>query len=75
MNLLINSDTKLSLKISEAKTLDGEPIDAISVKFLNGSVIMPKNENNLIELEVKFSSSKPISTSINLLITDDQNRE
>ena len=75
MHVYLFSDTKLFLKISEAKSLDGEPLDVLSVKMPNNPVILPKAASNEIEVEVKFSSMKPISTTIKLLITDEQNRE
>ena len=48
--------------------------NVLSVKFLNDPVLIP-HLNNQIELEVRFSSTKPISTSAKLTITDEQNAE
>ena len=63
------------MNISEAKSLDGEPLNVLAVKLLNNPVILPKSNSNEIEVEVKFNSIKPISASITLTFSDEQNRE
>lgn len=63
------------MKISNVKALDGEPLNPLSVRFINDPVILPQVANSQIECEVKFMSAKPISTTIKLTLTDEQNRE
>lgn len=66
--------SKLRLVIPEAKTLEGESIQVLKADFVNDPVILP-DENHRIEINLKFSSSKPISTTIRLKFIDEQNRE
>lgn len=70
-------ETKCNLRfeIAEAKALDGELLNILGVKFINDPTILPELTDNVIELEVKFSSPKPISTVVKLKFIDDQNRE
>lgn len=67
--------SKLRFEIAEAKALDGELLEVLSVNFVKDSTILPQTTNHVIELDVLFSSPKPISTTVKLKFIDEQNRE
>ena len=65
--------SKLRLEIPEIKTIDGDVVNVLMAEFANEAAILP-NENHQIEVNLKFRSPKPISTTVKLKFIDEQDR-
>ncbi|CAF0834043.1 unnamed protein product [Brachionus calyciflorus] len=67
--------TKLKLEVMPGKTQSGDTIDVLTADFVDDPIIDPENKADTIEIAIKFTSPKPISDSIKIKFTDEQNRE
>jgi len=68
--------SKLRFEVDEVRMLDGEVAEGlVVVRFLNEPVILPQTTNHAIEVEVRFCSLKPVSSTVRIKFVDSSNRE